>query len=49
VTTVKRFADACYKDEKGITRGIAYPENKESIQKREKVIISLIEIKLRRS
>jgi hypothetical protein len=47
VVTVKRFADACYKSEKSITRGVACPKDKESVQSCEEVIASLVEVKLR--
>jgi hypothetical protein len=31
VTAVKGFADACYKGEKDVTKGIAYPKDEESV------------------
>jgi hypothetical protein len=46
---VKRFADACCKSKEGIIRGVICPKNKESVQSREKVVVSLIEVELRRS
>jgi hypothetical protein len=49
ITVVKRSADTCYKGEKGITRGVTYPKDKESVQKRKEVIINLIKVELRRS
>jgi hypothetical protein len=49
VTAVKGFADACYKGEKSITRGVIYPKDKESIQKRKEIITSLVKIKLKQS
>jgi hypothetical protein len=49
VTVVKRFADACRKGEEGITRGVVCPEDKESVQRREEVVASPVEVKLRRS
>jgi hypothetical protein len=49
MTTVKGFANTCYKSKKNIVRGIIYPKNKESIQSHKRVITSLIKIKLRQS
>jgi hypothetical protein len=49
VAAVKRFANACCKSEKGIARGIICLKDKESVQKREGVITSLVKIKLRQS
>jgi hypothetical protein len=49
VTAVKRFADAYYKDEEDIAKGVTCLKDKESVQKRKKVITSLIKIKLRQS
>jgi hypothetical protein len=47
VAAVKGFADACYKDEEGITKGVVCPKDEESVQRREEVITSLIKVKLR--
>jgi hypothetical protein len=54
---IKGFADACYKDEEGITKGIALKgvvlksvlcyKDKEDKQRRKKVITSLVKVKLR--
>jgi hypothetical protein len=38
---VKRFADACYKDEKGVAKGVTCPKNKE--------VTSPVKVKLRQS
>jgi hypothetical protein len=48
VIIVKGFIDACYKGEEGVAKGVICPEDKESVQRREKVIVSLIKVKLRR-
>jgi hypothetical protein len=48
VTVVKEFADACYKGEEGIVRGVICLKDKESVRSREEVIASLVEVKLRR-
>jgi hypothetical protein len=47
VTAVKRFADAYYKSKKGIAKGVVYLKDKKSVQRHKRVIISLIEVKLR--
>jgi hypothetical protein len=49
MATVKGFADACYKDEKDIAKGITYPKNKESVQSCEEVVASPVKVKLKRS
>jgi hypothetical protein len=49
VTTVKGFADTCYKGEEGIVRGVACPEDEESVRRRKEVIASPVEVGLRRS
>jgi hypothetical protein len=38
---VKGFADACYRGEEDVTKGVTYPENKK--------VTSLIKVKLRQS
>jgi hypothetical protein len=48
VTAVKGFADACYKSEEGIVKGVACPKDEESVRSYEKVVASLIKVKLRR-
>jgi hypothetical protein len=49
VAAVKGFADACYKGEEGIAKGVACPEDEESVRSREGVVASPVEVKLRRS
>jgi hypothetical protein len=49
VAAVKGFADACCKGEEGIARGVACPEDEESVRSREEVITSPVEVELRRS
>jgi hypothetical protein len=49
VAAVKGFADAYYKDKESITKGIACPKDKESVQRRKKVITSPVKVGLRRS
>jgi hypothetical protein len=49
ITTIKGFANAYRKSEKDIIKGVIYPKNKKSVQRRKEVIASLIKIKLRRS
>jgi hypothetical protein len=49
VAAVKGFADACYKGEEGIARGVACPEDKKSVQSYKEVVASLVEVELRRS
>jgi hypothetical protein len=46
---VKGFADVYCKGEEDITKGIICLKDKESVQKREEVIVSLVKVKLRRS
>jgi hypothetical protein len=46
--TVKRFANACYKGEEKVAKGVVYPKDKKSVQRREEVITSLIKVELRR-
>jgi hypothetical protein len=48
MAVVKGFADACYKGEEGVVKGIIYHKDKEGEQRRKKVITSLIKVKLRR-
>jgi hypothetical protein len=48
VTAVKGFADACYKGEKDIAKGVACPKDKESVRSRKEVVASPVEVKLRR-
>jgi hypothetical protein len=46
-THVKEFVDTCRKSKKSVAKGIIYHKNKKDKQRRKKVIISLIKIKLR--
>jgi hypothetical protein len=48
-TRIKGFADACYKGEEGVAEGVVCCKNEKDKQGREKVIASLVKVKLRRS
>jgi hypothetical protein len=49
VAAVKGFADACYKGEEGIARGVVCPEDEESVRSRKEVVASPVEVELKRS
>jgi hypothetical protein len=47
ITAVKRFADICYKGEKGIAKGIVCCKDRKGKQRRKELIVSLVKVKLR--